>query len=433
MAGLFLSTAAAWSITPGGTNALTINYTLHSYLGAGIKLEAWVDSKVPTPTTAEDLILTLKFYDSVYDDVIYQFSGTLIVDDEVPGSIASVAYSLGIFASLEILIDQNTIVDAVTASDAYNPINALAKSTVTFDLPDSQPPAFDAEQVFDILTSTALPPSYLTLPRTDDLAVFNVALRAAQELNIPLDAELDPTLTIDEACQLATDLSVDDHRLQTIWSPNECRPRDAGIIRGRTIPAYASGKYLGMKLLRNARTTSQGIPLIAEAVAGERYPFNFPLMKKRGDVFFTKPNLQKLAKAKVNVVREINFETGTKFVLSDALTHYKAKPNSALRLVNSAEILCLTFNKPLEILRKHMLRAMSSYLTDAGREIDEFYSKCASPTAGLLKPADDLDGRPYRFSLVPDVNMPFERVRFTVARRPEGLVRSVITENIASK
>lgn len=433
MAGLYLSLTGVFATTGAGTNAFIFNYDTFSYLGSGVSLDVWVDSKVSNPVSGDDLIITLKFYETATGDIIYQLSGTLNADDEVTGSIAAVAYAMGVFSSLDIIVDQLAIVDAVLDSDAYNAYNAIGTEKVTFSLPDEQPPAFDADQVHAVLTASTLKPSYLTLPRTDDLAVFNCVMRAAQKLNIQLDAEIDPAMTVDEACLLADDLSVDDDRLHTIWSPNECRPRDAVSRRGRMMPARAIGQYLGYKLLRNSKTTADGIPLIAEPVTGEKYPFKLPKLKTRDGILYTPENLQKLATSKINVVRPISFEDGIKFILSDGLTHYRAKPNSALKLVNSAEILCFTFNKCLEILRKHMLRSMSSYLSDASKEIDGFLAKCSSPTAGLLKPATDLGGRPYRFSLFPDQDYPFERVRFRLERRPEGLVRSVITEDIAVK
>lgn len=433
MASLSLTIAGAWSTTVTGSNALIFNYGLFSYLGAGVKLQAWVDSKVPSPVTGDDLILTMKFYDSGTNDVIYQFSGTLNQDEETTGTIASVAHSMGIFSGLDILVDADSIVDAVLASDAYNAFNAIATENVEFALDDEQPPFFDADDVYEILISAPQKPSYLTLPRTDDLAVFNCVLRAAKQINIPMDAEIDPLMTIDEACQLANDLSVDDDRLQTIWSPNQCRPRQAPSVAGRMIPARAIGQYLGYKLLRNAQTTVEGIPPIADPVTGEKYPFKLPMLKLRDDIRYTPPNLQKLAAAKINVVRPMPTKAGIKFLLSDGLTHYRAKPNSALKLVNSAEILCYTFNSCIDILRSHMLRGMSSFLKDASKEIDEFLSQCSSQTAGLLKPAADLGGKPYRFALFPDQNYPFERVRFRLERRPEGMVRSVLTENIAAK
>ena len=47
-------------------------------------------------------------------------------------------------------------------------------------------------------------------------------------------------------------------------------------------------------------------------------------------------------------------------------------------------------------------------------------------TSGWLKPAEDLNGKPFAFSLIPDQDYPFERVRLYLARRPEGATRAVI-------
>ena len=94
-----------------------------------------------------------------------------------------------------------------------------------------------------------------------------------------------------------------------------------------------------------------------------------------------------LAKAKVNVVRPVKFET-TLFVLSDVLTQYQSK-NSALRLVPAAEISARVTNKCIEILRTYMFQATPDYIKKLVMTSKSF-RRCFSETTGWLQPAEDL-------------------------------------------
>ncbi|KAA5569867.1 hypothetical protein F3G50_31250, partial [Pseudomonas aeruginosa] len=96
-------------------------------------------------------------------------------------------------------------------------------------------------------------PAYLTLPNPHDLPIYVSAQRAATKLRIPLDAEINPTFTAEQAAQFATSVDAQSQFVQFIWSPNLCRPSGAVTLRGRKVPAYYLGHYIGDKLLRNAK------------------------------------------------------------------------------------------------------------------------------------------------------------------------------------
>ena len=81
-----------------------------------------------------------------------------------------------------------------------------------------------------ILTSQLSTPAYLTLPNHDlpFMLRHNVQLR----LRIPLDAEINPTFTAEQAAQFATSVDAQSQFVQFIWSPNLCRPSGAVTLRG---------------------------------------------------------------------------------------------------------------------------------------------------------------------------------------------------------
>ena len=416
--------------TAGSAN---IDYQTHNIFDDAVVLFIKFKAKVANPTSAEDFLCRMQWVDSTNGDNIYTLQGTLSEssNDESFGSglLADVAMESGFFKAFDVALSAD-VVDAILASDAYEALDESGNQGVSLLVGADTTPT-DTPTLYDLLTTLDDRPSEIcVVSMVADLPVFNECVRASKELNVPFTHELashdaeGALISVASITSMVTALDIKTHLLQHIWSPNVARPRDALSIRGRKYPAYAIGKYLAYKALRNARTTAQGIPKIADPIAGEPYSFDLPGIEPA--LRLTQQDIEELAKAKINVVRRIKYDTGVKFVLSDVLTQYDSK-NSALRLVNATEIACYTTNRCIDILKRHMLKKTTSFLTDAGRDIQNFLD--GSVSAGLLKSAQDLGGKPYEFSLVPDEQYPFERVRFYLARRPEGAVRAVIFDD----
>ncbi|WP_111896137.1 hypothetical protein [Acinetobacter sp. MB5] len=420
-----LDATGALSLADTSSASLGIDYDLYSYLGSDVQLKMQFFGKASTPTKGSQIICRMTWIDTATDDEIYKIQGNLNSDEEDYSSIWNVAGAKEIFKSFE-LVYGDDMVSAILASDAYNALNGLGRNSVILILDDDQPDTFDADTTYKLLTSLDQRPSDLGLIGLDNLEVYSALYRVMDKLNIQFTVELDPTLDPDVAQSLAESLDAQDHRVQIIWSPNTCRPRDATSLKGRKKACYALGQYLGMKALRNAKTTAQGIPMIADPIAGESFPFTFKAMTARDDVIFDEEMEEALAVAKINVLRRIVYDTGVKFVMSDVLTQYDSD-SSALRLVNSSEIATFTTNRVCEIVKRHMLKKMSSFIDDTSKDIEKFLNACYS--AGLLVEAEDLDYKPYRFRLVPDDQKPFERARLILARRPNGCTRSVIFDD----
>ncbi|MFK7355242.1 hypothetical protein, partial [Acinetobacter baumannii] len=334
-------------------------------------------------------------------------------DIENSASIVAVADAKEYFERFDLSLGIDAL-QAILKSNAYNESNSLGRASKTLALEDESLPSFKPDELYKILTSQLSTPAYLTLPNPHDLPIYVAAQRAATKLRIPLDAEINPTFTAEQAAQFATSVDAQSQFVQFIWSPNLCRPSDAVTLRGRKVPAYYLGHYIGDKLLRNAKLNKQGFAPLKNAVAWKDYPFTAKNLSQMPNTDLEDEQTQEmLAKAKVNVVRPVKFET-TLFVLSDVLTQYQSK-NSALRLVPAAEISARVTNKCIEILRTYMFQATPDYIKKAGDDIQEFLEGASSETTGWLQPAEDLGGKPFEFSLIPDKDYPYERVRLYLA------------------
>ncbi|QHJ83145.1 MAG: hypothetical protein [Bacteriophage sp.] len=416
-----------------GKELLSLNLDLYTRLGDGVQLQLFFNAKKKTISSGSDVVLRTKWVDTVTGDVILDLSGTLTGNEEDTSSYLSIAENSGEFRNIA-LVKNAGWTDAIKLSTGFNAPNSLGRNktliTITTELPD----AFNADNLYKILTTMQSKPSYLVLPSSglSEVDVYTTVLRATQKLNTQMKAEIDPSLTVDQACAVATALDAQDHRVEFLWSPNKCRPRDAVSLTGKKQYCYSLGAYVGMLLLRNANTSSQGIPMIADPVAGHDFPFTYKAMEQRDDISLGDDELEALAIAKINVVRSIDYDTGTKFVLSDVLTQYQSE-NSALRLTNASEIATYTTNRVIDILRRHMLKKTTTYIDNASKDIGKFLSACANSSVGLLQPSDDLGGNPYTFKLTPDEQYPFERVRLYLARRTNGAVRAVIFDDYVTK
>lgn len=414
-----------------GKELLSINLGLHTSLGDGVELQLFFNARKTTISSGADIILRTKWIDTVTNDVILDLSGTLSNNEDDSSSYLSVAENSDEFSTLEFVFNTGWI-DAIKLSTGFNASNSLGRNKAIINITTDLPDPFNADKLYKILTTMQSKPSYLVLPSLTELDVYSTVLRATQKLNTQMKAEIDPSLTVDQACSVATALDAQDHRAEFIWSPNKCRPRDAVSLTGKKQYCYSLGAYVGMLLLRNANTSSQGIPMIADPVAGHDFPFTYKAMEQRDDISLGDDELEALAIAKINVVRPIDYDTGTKFVLSDVLTQYQSE-NSALRLTNASEIATYTTNRVIDILRRHMLKKTTTYIDNASKDIGKFLSACANSSVGLLQPSDDLGGNPYTFKLTPDEQYPFERVRLYLARRTNGAVRAVIFDDYVTK
>ena len=91
-----------------------------------------------------------------------------------------------------------------------------------------------------------------------------------------------------------------------------------------------------------------------------------------------------------------------------------------------------TSNQVIKKLASLLPREGDDYKMKAGKLVEGFLQDCYS--AGVIKPAENLDYRPYVFSLEYDPIKPFERVKFTLDRGLPRCIRSVrIESDVVSK
>lgn len=423
-----LSLAGLLTVATGsaliGASAIVVNYELHDHLGSDARLEvAFFEQPGSLNVTPANTTLSLKWFDSSTDDLLYEVTGKVAGDIDDYSSITAIADSNEIFKTFEILTAAGIFEDGVTASDAFNPATSLSRSKVALVLPSDEPSPLADNELFDAITLAETTPSYLVHTFIDDLPLLNTLIRARKKLNVPLTIELDPNIpTLEMAFNIMESLDLQDEGIVARFNTSVCRPRDAASIRGMKKPCSCLGVFLGYSILRNAATNAKGLAKLQKPIAGYDFPMTWRAIELKPGIKLNEENLNRAAELKLNLVQPEKYQEGTRWIFGDCLTMYNSK-TSALRLSNAAEIEMTVGNQIIQIAKRHMLTNTEDYITSADKESRQYLDDCVS--AGWLKPAEDLPGgKPYVFSITVNQARPFDAVDTRFGSRPEGAVRA---------
>ncbi|MGQ1228561.1 hypothetical protein ACT4YP_20640 (plasmid) [Acinetobacter baumannii] len=414
---------------PSSAAVMEIALEPYSHLGDGVTIDLRFFATEPT-ITPETVKAEIVFIDSVTGDQIYKFLGSLNTDETAVNSISAVIDATEEFKTFEIIIHgEDSFANAIQQSEAFNALNTLGRKVVSLPW-SSGPLESNINQLFDILTQRDVPPTRLGFAFTDNVPLFTELLRVADELNIRLIVELDPTLTIDQAVQIGNDLSPFDHRVMLVWNPTVSRPINAIGLNGKRTPRLAIGKILGEHALRDARTNTAGIPPLQDPIAGFDYPFTFKGMQKRGDIVLDDTARKRLANAQINVVERQNYRSGIRFILGDVLTA-NGDNTAVLKLANSSDIAMFIDNTINAIVLRHLLKGMTTFIEDATKECKKFLEACTSKDRPLLVQSQELSGL-FELSITPRADRPDDAVDVSLGYHPNGCTRAAYS-NFAVK
>ena len=104
-------------------------------------------------------------------------------------------------------------------------------------------------------------------------------------------------------------------------------------------------------------------------------------------------------------------------------------------MINAAEIETYTANVVISIVKKHLLKGMSSFINDATDECVRFLDACAVDENGngMLVMSSELGGRYYALQITPRADNPFTKADVKFSRRPQGCARQVYFEGTVTK
>lgn len=422
---------------------LVTNYAFDSNVQANVQVTDYKNSKTPADPLS-GLVFSIIFKDKVDGRVLTQLSGGLYMGGGVEALEENHAndfnYIMGkldfygalngdydFFESVTTtyaVAQAAAIKTALEANGVFNNLGDYRIKSKLLDVPASTVVDATVLELRDSLLGMKNRPNYIVCCEIDSLPNIEVIAEVMSKINCHglLDVgELTDWRTV---TALVESISINDHRFWVFWNPNKSRPSGSTTVLARKKWRPCVGDHLGQLLLRNARTNSSGIPPINRPIAGYGFPLSFRDMEALSGVMLNDDEEAQnaLAEAGVNVVMNERFEGGDRWVYADALTQYNKK-TSALRLTNAAEIETYTTNLVLGVVKKHLLKNMSSFVTDANDECSRKLDACA--TAGLLLPSSELGGLYYALQITQRGNS-FEKADVQFSRRPEGCARQVI-------
>ena len=429
--------------------AMDTHYNFDSNVIATVMV---VDEK--TFTTADDplnnLVFKISFSDKIDASVLTELKGRLYtsggveaLEEQHADDFSYIAGKLDFYGALDRQYDffesvttSYSTSDAVTIKTALETMGALnqlgAYRTKQFEMVvlASNVTDLTPKEIRDALLDMRDQPRYLVCAETDSLPNIEALAEVMGKINCHFMIDVGNLTSWELVTALAESIGINDHRLTLYWNPNKSRPSNAATVLARKNWRPCVGDLLAQTLLRNALTNSSGIPPINRPVAGYDFPVAFRDMEKMAGVVLDEEAQNALASAGVNVVINERFEGGDRFIYGDALTQYDSK-NSALRLTNSAEIETYTTNLVLSIVKKHMLKGMTSFVRDAQDECSRALDACVA--AGLLVQPSELGGLYYLLQITPRADDPFSKADIKFSRRPEGCARQVFFEGTVTK
>ena len=448
-----LASAMTISINPDPNALASIEFNTHYAFDANTVAKVLVvDDKSATKSSdpLHNLIFKISFSDKVDGSVITDLQGRLYtgggieaLEENHSSEFGYISSKLDFYGALDREYDFfESIITTYNPSQAQAIQSALAANNVLnamgdYRIKDKQiaVPATDVTdltplQIKNCLLNMGERPRYLSTCETDSLPTVEALAEVTNKLNAHLIVDVGDIKEWQAVVAIAEAINLNDHRAWLFWNPNKSRPGDAQSLLSRKKWRPCIGDYLAQLMIRNAGSNAKGIPPINRPVAGYDFPLSFRDIEKFDGLTLDEEAQNALASAGVNVVINERFEGGDRWIYGDAITQYNSA-NSALRLINASEITTYTENVVISIVKKHLLKAMSSFIRDATDECVRFLDACAD--AGLITISSELGGRYYALNITPRADDPFTKADVKLSRRPQGCARQVFLETTVTK
>lgn len=448
-----LASSMTLSAAPNPAALASIELVTHYAFDSNVVARVMVvDEKTVAPASdpLNNLVFKVTFADKIDGSIITELKGRLYTGGGVEALEEAHADNFGYITSkldfygaldsqydfFESVVtsyetsDAQAIKTAIETAGALNTLGAYRVKEAVLDVPANSVTDLTPLEVKNALIDMRDRPRYIATCEIGSLPHIEAMVEVMGKLNCHVLLDIGEITDWESAVALTESISVDDHRFWVFWNPNKSRPSNATTVLARKKWRPCVGDYLAQLLIRNAGTNASGIPPIDRPIAGYNFPLSFRDMEKIGGLSLDEEAQNALASAGVNVVINERFEGGDRWIYGDALTQSDSK-TSALRLINASEIETYTANLVISIVKKHLLKGMSSFIRDSTDECVRALDACAD--AGLLTRSSELGGLYYALAITPRADDPFSKADVKFSRRPQGCARQVFLETTITK
>lgn len=406
------------------TPIIVLDATPFNQLGDGVSVKVKL-TQVESQLSLAGINMSITFYDWQTKDEIYTFSGNL--DKDSNNCITEVMLASEEFQFA--VIDVKGTLAQVAGLGCFNGLSDYGLKNFDESLPLAQ--VSSGVDLFTAITEQDNTPSTLYMMFSDNFQQYMEMVRVSKALNVRLIAELDPTLSVDQAISLATELNIGDHRTRILWSPILARPINAVGLKGKKEARASGGYYVSQHMLRDANTNSNGIPPLNTPIAGFDFAVPFIGAEQRSDVVLDDPTRKRLADAKINVVQRQKYPNGVRYVIGDVLTAYNDN-NSLLKVTNASDVSMFIDNRIIQIIKRHLLKSTTDTIADSLRDAKRFLESCTAKDRKLLVPSDELGGH-YTLSITRNEARPHDAIDVSCAYHPDGATRIAFLNTTISK
>ena len=448
-----LASSMTLSAAPNPAALASVEFVTHYAFDSNVVARVMVvDEKTVAPASdpLNNLVFKVTFADKIDGSKITELKGRLYTGGGVEALEENHADNFGYITSkldfygaldsqydfFEAVVtsyktsDAQAVKTAIEKAGALNTLGAYRVKEVIIDVPANSVTDLTPLEVKNALIDMRDRPRYIATCEIGSLPNIEALAEVMSKLNCHVLLDIGNIDNWEAAVAITESINIDDHRLWVFWNPNKSRPSNATTVLARKKWRPCVGDYLAQLLLRNAVTTASGIPPIDRPIAGYDFPLSFRDTEKFGGLSLDEEAQNALALAGVNVVINERFEGGDRWIYGDVLTQYDST-TSALQLINSSEIETYTANVIVSIVKKHLLKGMSSFITDATDDCTKFLDACAD--AGLITLSPELGGRYYALNITPRADNPFTKADVKLSRRPQGCARQVYFESTVTK
>lgn len=281
----------------------------------------------------------------------------------------------------------------------------------------------DIDRAVGLLRETMFPFGYIAGLGTQSTTVITKLGELGPEINTQVVLDVPGTLGVDAAIAFANQFNFDSHYIHWYWAPL----RAIDPLNGGKITFGVSGAQIGLRCKRNANTDANGVPPKNYPIAGKNWPLTRTAIVQ--DVTPSDPDLEKLAKARINPVIYQTYNTGSAFVFYDSLT--AAKTSADRKLIAVAEMssqvdawVTAQVKEYLQLPMTETIRRTTNYLKTLFEGLE---------TAKWLVSSASLEGSAFKATVKPNAQKPKTHVDVSYWMSYDGTTRAIFVQQTISK
>lgn len=389
--------------------------------GVRIAINAVAATAADGVSAADATVIKLRLTDIASGDVLFDdFVGSLVATakDEFGQSY----YLPSCVANLTDLVEVTVKGTSVsTTSNIYGADSSDADKWVSADLQYfSEGGTTYANTDYDAAVSRLFHSNvafgYMHTGGTANVALITKVGTLAKRMNKKWAFDIPSSLTtVAAAVAFMANLGLDDHYADAYWAPLVCDDP----LNGGKASWGASGVNLGLRCQRNAQTNADGVAPKHYAVAGSDWSLGRTGVRQ--PLNFEDNDMEKLAKAKINLVAYEDYASGGKYAFLDSLTCSKSSGDKQLSTVT--EMATAVDDASTRYGKECLQKPISDAIRKLKTYLEELFK--ALQRAGWLVASDALKGAAWSFEVVANSANPKQKIDVTYSLSYEGTARVI--------